>query len=286
MSISHWFESILEHYRVPYRELRHVPVSSALRLAEVEHVSGYRVAKTVLVHSGGRPVSVVLPAPARLDLERVREMLGDPAARLATETEIAGWFRGCDPGAVPPLLLRSDHRIWMDRTLAHLGRIVFPAGAAETAVSVRFRDWYRAVRPGVGRFAVPGAGQAPMPPTVLIVEDEPDTNQLLCWLLERQGFVCRGVGEGKEALVLASEVRPAAILLDLMLPDVSGYEVYEQLCRTGPLKSIPFIVISALDDEASRQRGRQLGADAYLTKPFSPETLVAELRGVLADATA
>jgi len=281
MSLPHWFERILQHYRMPFEEIHHLPVCSALRLAEAEHVSGHRVAKTVLVSAGGRPVSVVLPAPARLDLDRVRDVLGGEAVRLATEGEIVDWFHGCEPGSVPPLLLRSDHRIFMDRSLAHLGSLVFPAGTSEAAVAVRFRDWYRAVRPGVGRFAVSAKGPVP---TVLVVEDEADTNQLLCCLLERQGFVCRGAEEGRQAVVMASEVRPAAMLLDLMLPDLSGYEVYEQLRRTGPIKPIPFIVITALDDEASRQRGSQLGADAYLTKPFSPETLIAELRGVLADA--
>jgi DNA-binding response OmpR family regulator len=153
-------------------------------------------------------------------------------------------------------------------------------------VVVRFRDWYRAVRPGVGRFIKPlnGNGNGHSSPTILVVEDEADTNELLCRILERQGLVCRGAQEGKQAIVLASETSPSAILLDLMLPDVSGFEVYEQLRRTGPLRRIPVIVVTALDDEASRQRGRQLGADAYLTKPFLPQQLIDEVREALADA--
>ena len=91
------------------------------------------------------------------------------------------------------------------------------------------------------------------------MEDETITNRLLCQILEQEGFTCHGAEDGRQALAKAVEVRPAALLLDLMLPDRSGFEVYEQLRQTGPLKPIPFIVVTALDDEQSRQRSWQLG---------------------------
>jgi CheY-like chemotaxis protein/prolyl-tRNA editing enzyme YbaK/EbsC (Cys-tRNA(Pro) deacylase) len=285
MSVPRWLSAILTHYRVPYSECHHTPVFSASELAEAEHVTGHRVAKTVFLSARGRPVAVVLPASARLELERVEAVLGEEL-RLATEQEIAHWFKGCRPGCVPPLRLRSDERILMDRSLAHLGNIVFAAGTPEDAISVRFRDWYRALRPGVGRFALPRHKAADEPPTILVVEDEPDTNLLLCQLLEREGVACHGVEEGSEALAAANSVQPDAILLDLMLPDMSGWDLCMRLRRMGSLRRIPFIVLTALDDETARQRSRQLGADAYLTKPFMPKTLVSELQGVLADARA
>jgi CheY-like chemotaxis protein len=283
MAIPRWLTQILIHYGTPFEEHHHPPVYSALELAEAEHTTGWRVAKIVFLAGQERPIGIVLPAAARLDLPRVQSVLGIPDLRLATEPEIATWFKGCQPGAVPPLRLRGDERILMDRSLAHLGKILFAAGTPEDAITVRFRDWYRAVRPGVGRFAVPatGAHGSNGRPRVLVVEDEPATNELLCQLLEREGFACRGVEEGNRALALAPEVQPSAILLDLMLPDISGFEVYEKLRRIGPLKRIPVIVVTALDDEASRRRGSQLGADAYLTKPFEPAALVAELQGAL-----
>src|SRR5207248_2893401 len=111
-------------------------------------------------------------------------------------------------------------------------------------------------------------------PTVLVVEDETDTNQLLCQLLEQEGLACRGVEEGGKALAAATSEPPAAILLDLMLPDMSGLEMYQQLRRVGSIKRIPCIIVTALDDDDSRQRSRQLGADVYLTKPFQPHMLV------------
>jgi twitching motility two-component system response regulator PilG len=273
---------------VSYEEHHHVPVFSASRLAQIEHVSGYRVAKTVFLASRYGPVTVVLPAASRLDLVRVEAVVGPCDLRLATEAEIGAWFKGCQPGTVPPLRLRADQLILMDRSLAHMGQLVFAAGTPEVSIAMRFRDWWRVVRPGVGRFAVPARrpGELDQPPTVLVVEDEADTNELLCHLLERKGFACRGVDHGARALAVASEVRPAAILLDLMLPDMSGFDVYERLQRLGRLARTPVIMVTALDDEGSRQRGRQLGADAYLTKPFRPETLVTELQHALADAWA
>jgi CheY-like chemotaxis protein/prolyl-tRNA editing enzyme YbaK/EbsC (Cys-tRNA(Pro) deacylase) len=283
MSAPRWFQSILEHDHVPFTACQHTPVYSASQLAEAEHVTGHRVAKTVFLNGRGRPVAVVLPASARLDLARAQAVLGQEV-RLATEDEIARWFKGCNPGCVPPLRLRSDERILMDRSLAHLGTMIVPAGTPEDAVRVRFRDWYRAVRPGVGRFAVPRRPPDHEPPTILVVEDEADTNLLLCKLLEKEGVACHGVEEGSAALAAANRVRPDAILLDLMLPDMSGWDLYERLRRIGSIRRVPFIVLTALDDEPSRQRSRQLGADAYLTKPFMPQTLVSELQGMLADA--
>lgn len=283
-----WLTRILRHYHIPFEVRHHPPAYSAQQLAQYEHVSGHRVAKTVLLEWGKQPVAAVLPACDHLDLERVQRVLGGPELRFASEDQIARWFRGCPPGAVPPLRLRSDLRILMDRSLAHLGKLLFAAGSLEEAVLVRFRDWYRAVSPGVGRFAAPvnGNGHASAPPRVLVVEDEADTNELFCKYLEMEGFACYGALEGNRAVTMASELRPSAILLDLMLPDISGFEAYQKLCAQGPLKRIPFIVVTALDDEASRKRGRQLGADAYLTKPFHPDALAKELRTVLADAGA
>jgi CheY-like chemotaxis protein/prolyl-tRNA editing enzyme YbaK/EbsC (Cys-tRNA(Pro) deacylase) len=287
MAVPHWLKHLFEHYEVPFEEHAHTPAFSASHLAHAVHVPGHQVAKTVLLAADGRPVAVVLPADARLDLSRVVEVLGCREVRFASEAEIAAWFKGCPAGTVPPLRLRADLEILMDKGLGQFGKIVFAAGAPDNAVAVRFRDWYRMVRPGWGRFALPANGhEAPAPPLVLVVEDEADTNQLFCRLLQREGFACQGVESGNRALEVASSVRPSAILLDLMLPDMSGFEMYDRLRRIGPLKHTPVVVVTALNDEESRRRGRAIGADAYLTKPFTPETLLKEVHGALADAQA
>jgi Ala-tRNA(Pro) deacylase len=289
MALPSWLRQILKHHNVPYEEHHHPPVFSASRLAQAEHMTGYRVAKTVFLVADGKPVGVVIPACAQVDPVSVQEVLGRRELRLATEPEIAGWFKGCEPGTVPPVRLRRDECILMDRSLAHLGSILFSAGTAEDAIALRFRDWYRMVRPGVGRFTRLANGRTTaqaQPPMVLVVEDESDTNQLLCRLLEQQGFACRGVARGDEAMEAAAEMHPAAILLDLMLPDISGFDVCERLRRGGQLRHTPVLMVTALDDDGSRQRGWQLGADAYLTKPFEPGALVNELQMALADARA
>ncbi len=286
MLIPRWLRRIFTRYRVPYQEHEHLPVFSANRLAHAEHVSGHRVAKPVFLAGGKGPVMVVMPASARVDVVRVNEVLGLKDLRIATEAEIQGWFKGCRPGCIPPVRIRSDQIILMDRSLAQQGRILFAAGSSEWGVSMPFRAWYRLVRPGVGRFAQRNDRRPVDSPLVLVVEDEVDTNMLLCRLLEKRGITCRGAMNGQRALALAAELRPSAILLDLMLPDMSGFEVYERLRREGPLKLPPAVVVTALEDEAMHRLGLDLGAEAFLTKPFVPESLVRELGNVLADASA
>ncbi len=278
MATPRWLAGIFNRYGIPYEVY---PLSHSPATAPVEQPPGVRVARTVFLACRGRPVAVVLPAGTSLDLERVKEVVGRDQLRPAFEAEIAAWFQGCHPDGVPPLRLRSDLTILMDRSLASLGKIAFPAGTPDTVVRVRFRDWYRAVRPGVGRFTAMAVDRKENEAPILVVEDETDTNFLLCRLLEQEGHTCRGVEEGRRALDVAAEVRPSAILLDLMLPDMSGFEVYERLRRSGPLKRIPVIVVSALDDEASRRRSQELGADAYLIKPFLPGRLVREVADIL-----
>src|SRR5207244_5863706 len=105
-----------------------------------------------------------------------------PDLRLASEAEIACWFKGCQLGTVPPLRLRADEEIVMDRSLAHLGSILIPAGTREDALILRFRDWYRLVRPGIGRFALPRHGYAipKSPPAVVVTVDEEEMSRVMC----------------------------------------------------------------------------------------------------------
>jgi CheY-like chemotaxis protein/prolyl-tRNA editing enzyme YbaK/EbsC (Cys-tRNA(Pro) deacylase) len=287
LAVPHWLKRILQHYGVPFEERHHPRTWSASHLAHAEHISGRHVAKTVVLALRGRPLSIVLPAAALVDLGRVADVVGGSDLRFASEAEIARWFKGCQPGSVPPLKLRAGHHVIMDRSFARLGKMLFPAGTQEDAVIVQFRDWWRMVQPGVGRFALLfHAEAAPVRPTVLVVEDEHDTNDLFCRLLEKAGFDCFAAEAGQQALSMAARVRPSAVLLDLMLPDMSGFDVYERMRCPGSLRRPPAVIVSALDDEASRQRGASLGADAFLTKPFLPQTVVTELRSILADARA
>ncbi len=286
MTVPNWLQRILAHLEIPFEECPLPPALSSTAPAAGAS-SGPPAARTWLLSVNGRPLTVVLPASARLDVDRVRAVLGSRDIHPAAPEEIAAWFKGAAPDAVPPLRLRADQWVMMDRSLASAGKIVMAAGTLDGAVVVRFRDWYRAVGPGVGRFAASGEpARVDQTPAILVVEDEEDTNRLLCQLLQQEGFACHGAIEGKQALELAAQVRPSAVLLDLMLPDISGFEVYEQLRRTRSMRELPVLIVTALDDEQSRQRGRELGADTYLTKPFLPETLVTEVRRAVSDARA
>lgn len=115
----------------------------------------------------------------------------------------------------------------------------------------------------------------------LIVEDETDTGLLLAEILRQQGFEPTVLAEGKPAIPWVRQHRPELILLDLMLPDVQGFQVCEDLKLDRDTNAIPVIMVTALDQHQDRIHGLQVGADYYLTKPFTIEQLHAAIEDVL-----
>ncbi|MGH2488176.1 MAG: response regulator transcription factor [Candidatus Limnocylindria bacterium] len=115
-------------------------------------------------------------------------------------------------------------------------------------------------------------------PRVLVVDDEPRIVQLVRDYLERAGFAVSTAGAGAEALRRARQDRPDLIVLDLGLPGLDGLEVTRQLRRDS---GVPIIMLTARDDETDKVVGLELGADDYVTKPFSPRELTARVRAVL-----
>ena len=116
-----------------------------------------------------------------------------------------------------------------------------------------------------------------VPARILVVEDERDIAALVAYHLTREGYRVRTAEGGAEAIEAAVAERPDLLILDLMLPSLSGYEVLAELRRRPDLADVPVIVLTARRDEADRVKGLELGADDYVTKPFSPRELV--LRG-------
>src|SRR3954464_7709187 len=114
--------------------------------------------------------------------------------------------------------------------------------------------------------------------TILVVEDEPQLALGLKDALEFEGFRVLTCGAGREGVVLAKSERPHAVLLDLMLPDINGYQVCEEIRRTDPF--VPILMLTAKSQEADKIRGLDAGADDYVTKPFSVGELVARLRAL------
>jgi len=120
-----------------------------------------------------------------------------------------------------------------------------------------------------------------MKPMVLIVEDEAPLVTLLKYNLEKEGFAVCSAGDGEEALLQIAENKPDAVLLDWMLPLVSGLEVCRQIRRSPSSRSLPIILLTARGEDADRVRGLDSGADDYIVKPFSTAELVARVRALL-----
>lgn len=118
-------------------------------------------------------------------------------------------------------------------------------------------------------------------PRVLLVEDEPAQREILAYNLEAEGFDVVRAETGDEALLLADEVGPDLILLDWMLPGVSGIEICRQLKSRPEMRGVPIIMISARTEEIDRVRGLETGADDYVVKPYSVIELMARVRSQL-----
>jgi two-component system phosphate regulon response regulator PhoB len=116
---------------------------------------------------------------------------------------------------------------------------------------------------------------------VLVVDDEPDITALVAYHLAKAGFRVSTAATGPEALRAAREERPEVIILDIMLPGVSGYDVLAELRRQEETKDVGVIMLTARREEADRIRGLSLGADDYLTKPFSPAELALRVNALL-----
>lgn len=117
-----------------------------------------------------------------------------------------------------------------------------------------------------------------MPESILIVEDEPALRDTLSYNLKKDGFTVEAVGDGRSAIESARRLKPDLIVLDLMLPEIDGFEV----CRILRKEMItPILMLTARDDEIDRVVGLEVGADDYLTKPFSMRELMARVKAQL-----
>ena len=119
-----------------------------------------------------------------------------------------------------------------------------------------------------------------METSVLIVEDEVAIVTLLRYNLEREGFRVYSTGDGEEAVTMVAEYKPDVIVLDWMLPSMSGIDICKQLRWSQDTKGIPIIMLSARGEESDRIRGLDAGADDYIVKPFSPAELIARIRAI------
>jgi phosphate regulon transcriptional regulator PhoB len=115
---------------------------------------------------------------------------------------------------------------------------------------------------------------------VLVVEDERDVAELIRYNLSREGYDVVVAGSGGDAIKQAREVQPDVVLLDIMVPQVNGWEVCRRLKQDAETRAIPVIMVTGRVEEGDKVLGFEMGADDYVTKPFSPRELVARVRAV------
>jgi two-component system alkaline phosphatase synthesis response regulator PhoP len=116
---------------------------------------------------------------------------------------------------------------------------------------------------------------------ILICEDERDIQELLEYNLKLEGFQTFSIGRGDEVPTAIKEHRPSLVLLDIMMPGLSGIEICKLVRADKSISKLPIIMITAKDTETDRIVGLEIGADDYITKPFSPKEVVARVKAVL-----
>ena len=116
--------------------------------------------------------------------------------------------------------------------------------------------------------------------TVLVVEDEPDVAELIRYHLAKEGYDVRITANGGDAVKYAHSMQPDLILLDIMVPQLNGWEVCRRLKQDPETRAVPVIMVTGRVEEGDKVLGFELGADDYVTKPFSPRELVARVRAV------
>jgi len=117
--------------------------------------------------------------------------------------------------------------------------------------------------------------------TVIVIEDEADIRELVKYHLEREGFAVREASDGEKGFELIRRERPALVVLDLMLPGTDGLDICRMVRADSHMRSVPIVMLTARGGEVDRVLGLEMGADDYVTKPFSPRELVARVKAVL-----
>ena len=153
MSVAAKLKQYLDENKVEYDVLSHTRTYTAQDTAQAAHVPGSELAKSVVVKADDRFVLVILPAPRRADLERLKDILGAREVRIAEESEFTSQFPGCAVGAMPPFGNLYGLDIYVDESLAQDEQIVFNAGTHVDAIQMRYKDFNRLAIPKITTFA-------------------------------------------------------------------------------------------------------------------------------------
>ena len=160
MSIPRRIRDYLDSQKAPYEWLPHPQAFTAQEVAHSLHVSGKRLAKTVILDADGRLVMAVLPASHRLIMPELKAALEVRRLEMLPESELAKIFPDCDLGAIPPFGNLYGIEVWVDRPVEESGELVFTAGTHVDAVRMKYSDYAELVKPHVGRFSELWASKA------------------------------------------------------------------------------------------------------------------------------
>jgi len=153
-------KQFLDQNGVKYLTIQHSMAFTAQEMAARMHIHGWEMAKTVILKADGRLVMVVLPAPMKVDVARMKDVLGAKAVSVASEADFGGRFPGCDLGAMPPFGHLYDMPLYSETRLSRDPSIVFPAGTHTEAIRMDYRDFERLAKPVVRSFGVTEAAHA------------------------------------------------------------------------------------------------------------------------------
>jgi Ala-tRNA(Pro) deacylase len=148
-------KEFLETSLVAYEVLTHPVAFTAQQLAAVQHVKGKQLAKVVVARGGSEFIMIVLPAPYHVGLKRARAVTGRQDLEIAHESEFAGLFAGCEPGAMPPFGNLYNVPVWVDESFAQDEEIVFNACTHTEAIKMKYSDFARLVHPTVAKLRMP-----------------------------------------------------------------------------------------------------------------------------------
>lgn len=146
-------KQLLDDRKVKYVTVRHSPAYTAQEVAASAHISGYEIAKTVMVKVDGTMAMAVLPAPMHVDLRHLKELIGATDVELASESEFKALFPECEPGAMPPFGTLYGMDTYVAARLAEDEFIAFNAGTHTELLRMRYRDFEQLVEPKVLAFA-------------------------------------------------------------------------------------------------------------------------------------
>jgi DNA-binding response OmpR family regulator len=237
----------------------------------VEDSPTYRATMKLLLHGAGYTVLESADGTQAIDLARTYQpdlividldlplLSGQQAAQVLREDP--------DTKAIPLVYLTGN-----------VQRLVEPAPDTEIVLKSASST---ALLQAIQRTTAAGRLRAELPPSLLIVDDEPDICYILEMLLQEDGYRVVSAGMGTQALALAQKQTFDLIILDLLLPDLDGFSVLGALRARAATALTPVILLSARDSAAEKVRGLQIGADDYVTKPFSADELLARVRAAL-----